>query len=284
MPFSLLLQGCPTSDIPVAHVQGPALQGMFLHLIREVDPAVSERLHHEDDYRPYTLSPLGIGTPDARFDGFRLSGHQSLRSGTPCYVRITMLVDDLFPTFGRYFLERSEPTFRLGETEFVVTGVMQEQTTHPSSLSGGEIHWTQYLSYAELINNASQTDQKISLNFLTPTSFRRGRVDVPLPEARLVFQSYRKRFEEFYSVAFLPDFVEQVEYHTGIANLKHLETRLIKTKKVSLLGFTGRVTYKIDRRASPDLIFQMNLLANFAFFGGTGKKTTVGMGQTVRSA
>jgi CRISPR/Cas system endoribonuclease Cas6 (RAMP superfamily) len=26
----------------------------------------------------------------------------------------------------------------------------------------------------------------------------------------------------------------------------------------------------------------MNLLADFAFFCGTGKKTTVGMGQTVR--
>ncbi|PIE31971.1 hypothetical protein CSA56_16870 [candidate division KSB3 bacterium] len=32
MPFSILLQGYPTRDIPVAHVQGPAIQGMFLNL------------------------------------------------------------------------------------------------------------------------------------------------------------------------------------------------------------------------------------------------------------
>jgi CRISPR-associated endoribonuclease Cas6 len=58
---------------------------------------------------------------------------------------------------------------------------------------------------------------------------------------------------------------------------------LIRTKNVSIVGFTGTVSYEIDRKASPELIFQMNLLAHDAFFCGTGRKTTVGMGQTVRS-
>jgi CRISPR-associated endoribonuclease Cas6 len=276
MPFSILLQGYPTSNIPIAHVQGPALQGMFLHLISEVDPAVAERLHHEDDYRPYTLSPLGIGTPDDRFDGFRLPRYNSLRSRKPCYLRITMMVDDLFPVFGRYFLERSEPTFRLGDTKFVVTGVLEEHTPVNGPC------WTQYLSYAELINNASRTHRKIVLRFLTPTSFRRGDVDFSLPDPRLVFRSFQKRFEEFHAFEFRPDLGEQIELHVGVSNLKHLETGMIKTQKLSLAGFTGRVTYQIDRKASPDLIFQMNLLADYAFFCGTGRKTTVGMGQTVR--
>lgn len=86
-------------------------------------------------------------------------------------------------------------------------------------LRSQEIQWSQYLSYAELIDRAVHTTQRIRLRFLTPTSFRRGRVDFPLPEPRLVFQSYRKRFTEFYQVAFLPDFEEQVEYHTGISNI-----------------------------------------------------------------
>jgi CRISPR-associated endoribonuclease Cas6 len=311
MPFSLLLQGYPKTDVPVSHVQGPALQGMFLHLMQAVDPAVSARLHNDDKYRPYTLSPLGVGEPtpipsqEGNFQrglqGFWLPRESLLRNGTPCYLRITLLEDDLFPTFGRYFLDRAEPTFVLGETEFVVTGVLNESThpdpllggemqarrlrsqdTHSSPLPGGDIQWSQYLSYAELINRASQTNRRISLRFLTPTSFRRGKVDFPLPDPRLVFQSYRKRFEEFYAVAFLSDFEEQVEFHTGIANLKYLETGIIKTKNVSLLGFTGRVTYEIDRQALPDLVFQMNLLAEYAFFCGTGRKTTVGMGQTIR--
>jgi CRISPR-associated endoribonuclease Cas6 len=282
MPFSILLQGYPTSDVPVAHVQGPVLQGMFLHLISEVDPAVADRLHHEDNYRPYTLSPLGISDiPPLRgargvFSAFRLPRYESLRSGTPCYLRITMMVDALFPVLGRYFLERSEPTFRLGDTEFVVTGVLEEHTPVNGPC------WTQYLSYAELINKASRTNRKIVLRFLTPTSFRRGDVDFSLPDPRLVFRSYQKRFEEFHHFEFLPDLAEQIELHVGVSNLKHLETGKIKTQKLSLAGFSGRVTYQIDRKASPELIFQMNLLANYAFFCGTGRKTTVGMGQTVR--
>ncbi len=286
MPFSILIQGYPRTDISVDYVQGSALQGMFLHLIQDVDPAVSERLHNDDRYRPYTLSPLGIGeTPGNYYQSFRLPRDGILERETRCYFRLTLLEDELFSIVHGYFLEKGKLALRLGETEFMVTDVVDNTDgTHPSPLPGGEAQWSQYLSYPELINRTPHRNRRISLRFLTPTSFRRGRIDFPLPDPRLVFRSYRKRFEEFYQVAFLPDFEEQVEYHTGISNLKHLETRLFKARKVSLLGFTGRITYAIDRRAAPDLIFQMNLLADFAFFCGTGKKTTIGMGQTVRSA
>jgi CRISPR-associated endoribonuclease Cas6 len=295
MPFSLLVQGYPKTDVPAVHVQGPALQGMFLHLIREVDPALCQRLHDDSKYRPYTLSPLGIGepTPDPSqegkntplrppqggnaFLGFRLPRSRRISAETPCYLRITLLEDMLFPPFSQYFLSREEPTFRLGETEFAVTNV-QGTSDHTNP-------WSTYWSYAELIERASQKkNRRISLRFLTPTSFRFGDVDLPLPFPRLVFRSFMKRFEEFYQVAFLPDFEEQVERYTGISNLYHVNTDMIRTKKVHLIGFTGRVTYEISKKAPPDLVFQMNLLADYAFFCGTGKKTTVGMGQTVRSA
>ena len=65
----------------------------------------------------------------------------------------------------------------------------------------------------------------------------------------------------------------------SIANLKRLQNEKLPTKRIPLLGFTGRVTYEIDRKASPDLIFQMNLLAEYAFFCGTGRKTTMGWGR-----
>jgi CRISPR-associated endoribonuclease Cas6 len=285
MPFSILIQGYPNDDVPVPHVQGPALQGMLLHLIRDVDPAVTQRLHTDQKYRPYTLSPLGIGepTPDpsqkgnyrSGFDGFRLPRQYDLQAGTPCYLRVTFLEDMLFPTFSRYFLDRGEPTFQLGSTEFTVTNVL--------ATSDHNNPWSTYISYTELIEQASPKTRKISLQFLTPTSFRRGNVDFPMPDPRLVFRSYRKRFEEFYQVAFLPDFDEQVEYYTGIADLYRLQTTKIKTKKVPLIGFTGKVSYYSDPNPPPDLVKQINLLADYAFCCATGTKTTVGMGQTVRS-
>jgi CRISPR-associated endoribonuclease Cas6 len=133
-----------------------------------------------------------------------------------------------------------------------------------------------------LIDRAFQQRRKLKLRFLTPTSFSQGKIDLPLPLPHLVFQSYMKRFEKFYQVAFLPDFAEQVEYYVGISNMKQIKTAVIQTKRVRLIGFTGDVLFEIHSKAPPELIFQLNLLADFAFFCGTGKKTTSGMGQTVR--
>lgn len=275
MPFSILLQGYPTSDVPASHVQGPSVQGMFLHLLEEVDPSVNQRLHNDSRYRPYTLSPLGVGTRHNTFQGFRLPRGGALRQKPPCYLRITLLDDDLFPTFRQYFLDRVEPTFRLGDTTFVVTGILEPDTQSQIP------QWTQYRSYAELLNMAIRS-QNITLRFLTPTSLGRGDVDLPLPIPRLVFQSYLKRFQEFHSYKFLPDLLEQIDFYTGIAHLDRLRTDTIKTKRITLRGFVGEVSFEISKKAPPDLIWQMQLLADFAFFCGAGKKTTIGMGQTLR--
>jgi CRISPR-associated endoribonuclease Cas6 len=180
---------------------------MFLQLIAEVDPALNRRLHEDNRYRPYTLSPLGIGEQCREFDGFRWPRHQDIRAGIPCALRITLLEDTLFPTFNRYFLDHPEPTFRLCETEFAVTNVLA--TAYAGS------PWSVYCPYAELIDRASQTNRRISVQFLSPTSFDIGDVDMPLPIHRLVFQSWRKRFTEFYQVAFLQEFETLVEQYTG---------------------------------------------------------------------
>lgn len=273
MPFSIVMNGYPQHALPVAQAQGPALQGMLLHLLEQVDPAVSARLHNDNRYRPYTLSPLGIGERGRGFSGFRLPRERELRAGMPCYARVTFLEDGLFPTFSRFFLSAPNPTLRLGRTEFVVTEVL-------ATPDSGNV-WSSYVSYEQLIaRNVERRDRQIALRFVTPTSFRARDVDLPLPVPRLVFQSYVKRLQEFYPMEFLPDFVELVEQHTGIARIARFRTDTITTNKTVLNGFVGEVTFVIGKAAPAELASQMHLLADFAFFCGTGKKTTVGMGQT----
>lgn len=279
MPFSIVMYAYPQTDTPVAHVQGPALQGMFLELIKQVDPVLNERLHNDDQYRPYTLSPLAVGADLTRFDGFRIPREVVLRAGTPCALRLSLLVDEVFPTFSRYFLDRATPTVRLGHTDFSITDVAVNARP--------DTPWSLYVPYQDLVDRASQTEQHLTFRFLTPTTFGFGDVDMPLPWPRLVFQSFRRRFEEFAQVNFMPDFEAQVERYTAITNLNPIQTEYINIKNangrsISFLGFTGRVTYRIHNNAAPDLIFQMNLLADYAMFCGTGKRTTVGMGQTIR--
>lgn len=274
MPFSLVLQGYPKTSIPVAHVQGPILQAMFLNLIQQVDPALSQRLHEEPKYRPYTLSPLGIVAENRDFQGYWLPRSRMLPAETLCYVRITFLDDTVFPIFSSYFLRRPDPTFRLGDTEFAVTDVL-------TNAGEGNV-WGRYISYDDLVRRASHDERRIKLRFFTPTSFSSGKVDLPVPLPRLIFRSFLKRFQEFRQARF-PENVEQdIDFFVGVSNLQRLETRMIKTKKVNLIGFTGTVTFEIHRDAPEELVFLINLLADYAFFAGTGKKTTNGMGQTRR--
>ena len=275
MPLSILLNMTPKTNIPVAHVQGPALQAMFLHLMQQINPSVSARWHNEPGYRPFTLSPLGVYGEASQFQGFWLPPDKILKSETACYFRVTLLDDALFSVFGQYFQSVSESMVMLGKTEFVVTDIL--------STSINATEWSQSFTYPELIDRAlrHQRRRKLRLRFVTPTSFSQGRIDLPLPLPHLVFQSYKKRFERFYQVTFLPDFEKQVEHYVGISNMKRIKTAVIQTKKVKLIGFTGEVVFTIHSQAPPELAFQLNLLADFSFFCGTGKKTTVGMGQTV---
>ncbi len=274
MPFSLIIQGYPQQQVPVAHVQGPILQAMFLNLIKQVDPSLVTRLHDNPGYRPYTLSPLGIAEENRDFQGYWLPRNHLLSANTLCYIRITFLDDDLFATFSSYFLGRINPTFRLGETVFTVTDVLVG--------ADHQQRWGRFLSYKVLIERASSEYRRIQLRFFTPTGFRTGNLDLPLPLPRLVFRSYQKRFEEFAELAFPANFGEMVERYIGIARLTRINTAVIKTKNVMLIGFTGNVIFEIHAAAPPEFVSCANLLADYAFFCGTGRKTTVGMGQTKR--
>jgi len=274
MPFSLILQGYPASDVPAAHVQGPILQAMFLTLLRQVDPELTNRLHANSAYRPYTLSPLGLMAQNRDFQGWRMPRDRMIAAETACFVRITFLEDDLFATFSSYFLSRIDPTFRLGETQFTATDVLVGADSRQ--------RWGRFVSHQALAERASDTERRIHLRFLTPTSFRAGNWDLPLPLPRLVFRSYQKRFEEFAHITVPPEFADSVEEHVGVSRLDRLSTDIIKTKKVMLIGFTGDVVFQIDSKAPSEFVRYVNLLADYAFFCGTGRKTAVGMGQTKR--
>jgi CRISPR/Cas system endoribonuclease Cas6 (RAMP superfamily) len=52
----------------------------------------------------------------------------------------------------------------------------------------------------------------------------------------------------------------------------------------SFVGFVGQVTFAITqaRKLDQAIVWQLNALADYAEFCGTGRKTTQGMGQTRR--
>ena len=71
------------------------------------------------------------------------------------------------------------------------------------------------------------------------------------------------------------------EEHVVVKRLDDIRTRMQQFRRTVQVGFLGRVTYGLlgDNDAART---ELNALAEFAFYGGVGMKTAMGMGQCRR--
>jgi CRISPR-associated endoribonuclease Cas6 len=247
MPYTLTLPIlCADHPLPNLH---RALYANLLRWIGEAEPELAAAVHDRPVRKPFTLSPL----------------HQA-RDGD-WHWRVALLQDDLW-----------EPLW---------TGV---QAVGALDLDGRTwpVRWPDALvvhrSY-DLLLTGVRSDDLIEMEFLSPTTFRAGNLDLPLPEPGAVFHSWLSRWNDFAP----PDrristgLLDVVR--TNVAICAHrMRTERHDLGRSQVVGFLGRVTFVITkaRRLNQALVWQLNALADYAEFCGTGRKTTHGMGQTRR--
>ncbi len=234
-----------------------ALNAMVYHWLDAADKRIVEFAHDRAvSLKPFTVSPL-----------------VRLREGEYVF-RVTLLEDE----YGA----------------FVADGIAQALHNKPhggySLRVGQEILlvadaprvW--HTSYAELKERARH-DLEITLEFLSPMSFHVNGMDYALPEPRRVFESYLKRWNEFSGWTLEPAgaLLDWVAQNVALASFAlHSAEQTYRTYKH--VGCVGRVTYCVQKNgwSADDKIYWLNVLAEFATFCGTGRKTTQGMGQTRR--
>jgi len=188
-------------------------------------------------------------------------------SGHGWALRVALLEDDLW-----------EP-FRAGLQARPFADLMGH--TVPLALERLEVH---HRSYAELLEGAS-AGTRIALRFLTPTCFRAGDLDSPLPEPRSIVRSWLSRWSQYAP----PDLcinvalVDVAQVHVAVSGYD-LRTEVTDLGYGKQMGFVGRVTLRVvkARKLGEEILRQLNALADYAEFCGTGRKTTHGMGQTRR--
>ena len=139
-------------------------------------------------------------------------------------------------------------------------------------------------------------ERKLTLRFASPTTFRRtegetsftddqGRAyqvaghNVPLPLPGLVFDSYLQRWNAFAPVALHPDVKRYAEECVAISRYR-LQTVLVEFGAARHVGFVGSCQFLALLVHDPYWLRLLNLLAAFAFYAGTGHRTTMGLGQT----
>ncbi|MBP0027895.1 CRISPR-associated endoribonuclease Cas6 [Roseofilum sp. Guam] len=269
MPYSLVLNLVPLSPIPLGYLSGRHLHALFLNLVSSVDRTLGDRLHDSQADKAFTLSPLQTRR---HFKTLSYEHQQAIPAQTACWWRISLLDDALFGELTQLWLHlnRDKP-WHLGPADLTITSILATpQSTHP---------WANSCPYAQLYDEASESDNTFRFCIATPMAFRQGKYDTALPSGDRLFASLRQRWNK-YSGIDMPELV----LDTVFPSFFHIETAIVADKRSKFIGSIGEITFRLLGDATPTTLKHLNALANYALYCGIGRKTTMGMGMARRIA
>ncbi|MEM7769824.1 MAG: CRISPR-associated endoribonuclease Cas6 [Cyanobacteria bacterium P01_A01_bin.37] len=289
MPHSLVLNLQPESPIPPGFTSGKHLHALFLSLVSSVDSEMGDQLHANQANKSFTLSPLQLlkqrrGQLQSLAESpLRWTYRKPISPGTPCWWRISLLDDRLFSRLTQLWLKLNpDHPWHLGPANLQITSILgTPQSTQP---------WANFCNYAQLYDQASDQERKLTLQFYTPTAFRQGKYDSAMPTPDRVFGSLLRRWNHYSSIEFSPTILEIVQpsyfdIRTDVASDPRSQFQHTGAKTDPCNQFTGcvgKVTYRVLGRVDASTLKQINALADFALYAGVGRKTPMGMGVTRR--
>ena len=259
-----------TNPVPVSIPvdQGRALSARFLAWIRDIDPQISKELHDSSSQpRPYTVSSLQ-GTPRTRSD------RVFLKPGSEVWFRVTSVSPRLTRFLITDFLPGFEKEITLSKARFNV----KDHTWDPAQHS-----WAGGMTYANLIREdlLGENHRQVQMAFTSATAFHSHGAHLPFVLPELVLRSWAESWNAYSGMAFPESLFEKVRGAIGISYYK-MRTAVVRFGKATFIGGVGDCTFNtLDK--DPYWGKMLNCLASFAFFSGTGIKTTMGLGQTCRT-
>jgi CRISPR-associated endoribonuclease Cas6 len=291
MPYSLVLHCLSQSDaFTPEDLQGQKTLALFLHeLIQKQDTALADRLHAPGRSKPFTTAILARpgweGFPSAKGVKGRGLGHREGLPRDEIKIRLTLLDDVLYPLVSQFFLQHigNIPVMHLGRSPLIISRVTV------TSESGEP--WAGFTSFDNLLAQASGAETSWIMRFATPTAFKSGDADVPLPIPRLCFQSWLNSWDEHSPYPFFTDKAERRQFLEevveGQVSVHFSQIRAVEQAyyfdghRTRERGFTGTCVFSVKpKKTTPHQRRILTALAHYSFFAGTGRKTTMGMGVT----
>ena len=287
MPYSLVLH-CMAQHNALTRddLQGQKAVTLFLQeLICKQDAELAARLHAPRNSKPFTtaiLAPQGCGKlrPTVRH---ARSGEGLLEDEVK--IRLTLLDDALYPLVSQFFLQQlgNITVLHLGGSPLIISRL----TVTPESSEP----WAGFASFDNLLAQASRAETSWVILFATPTTFKSGDADVPLPLPRLCFQSWLNSWDEHSPYPFFTDKAERRQFlEEAVEGQVSVHFSQIRAAEQAFYfdghrtreqGFTGTCTFSVKpKKTMPHQRRILTTLAHYSFFAGTGRKTTMGMGVT----
>ncbi|MBM3130369.1 MAG: CRISPR system precrRNA processing endoribonuclease RAMP protein Cas6 [Chloroflexi bacterium] len=258
---------------PAARFYGREAHALFLDLVRRADPALAQSLHEPRGDKPFTVAPLPLSPTKFVEDGGR---------GWGMGVRFTAFEPRLAQLLAQNILPmlHAPREIRLGSAMFATGAPLTDRAAQPwAGASSAEELMTKWFQTKDLpgFQKPGRSD-RVTLEFLTPTAHRQIHRNILFPLPAQLWGGWLRAWNAHAQPAFEDDLIARVEQDVAISHYD-LKTALVDFGEHRAAGWVGRATFTYFNR-EPALWRVLNLLADFAFFCGTGYKTTQGMGMT----
>lgn len=233
---------------------GREIHAFFLHLVASVDPGLASQIHDAPSMKPFTVSPLLWDDP-----------HNP-------WFRITTFAPRVAHALSEAASAWEGRQIRLADGLYRVEAVITDRRKHP---------WAAASTYHDLWDHYTQSWMRpgapITLQFYTPTTFRRGRQTCPLPDPGLVFQSLLAKWNAFSPRPISNGMKNYIDSEVSVGRYS-LETNLLDLgRDRRLMGFSGACDFTASD-TQDERFRHLRMLAEFAFYAGVGHKATMGMG------
>lgn len=280
--LSLVLTLRPLQALATPPSLGRAAHAILLDAVRRSDAELATRLHDESGVKPFTTSSL---------IGLRL--REGLRPERTHALRFTALTGAVARALGQaaglpWAADESPPEAPLavGAVLNLAGALLRIERVDSAEPDAGPAHpWAAQTTYEALsapwLLGRVRPGRRLSLAFMSPTTFKSAGKHVPVPLPEWVFGSLLEKWNAFAPVA-LPDEVRRFAAEVLALSRYDLHTLGLPLKEEAVrIGAVGQATYTAlhEDRYWLSLI---HLLADFALYAGVGAGAGMGFGQTRR--
>lgn len=249
---------------------GRAVHALCLRLIGQARPDLAEYWHNAEGTKPFAVSNLVGGK---RLDKFS----RLLSPEYEAWFRLVALNAEV--------CEALRAVINAPPAEVDIDGNLLDVAMMTADPAQHE--WAGETSYetmaAPYLMARAAPDRRVGLNLVTPTLFRQNALETPLPSADLVFGSLCDKWNAYSPTQIAPQLREYSRVGVTVSYFDLQSASVQHKNKVMLVGSVGTVTYaavQYDRY----WMSMLALLADFAFYSGVGRHTSMGMGQARREA
>jgi len=281
MILSAVINLTPTMDLPIPASLGHKAQGWLLNEVHSFLPSLAERLHEQGGY---TVSGI-----HRQFKG---------RAGK-YYLRVTSLASDLTDVLLEALLPNTHIISFSPRKESKQQASPEQRTFPDFEVNGYSVNTSDHplaglSSFAGIIQSATR-DDSLRVTFTSPTAFGSNGADHPLPAPPLILRSWAEKWNAYAPTSErlgypIQQFAQDCIQLTDLSGV-HTENWYLPNHARGI-GFKGGVSMRMrpsDSCENWQAIWDRaqrdwQVLAGFALFCGTGRHTSVGMGQTAPSS